>query len=94
MPLQLQTQAVTNIFQEILEKLRYENPEKISSIEERLALIIAEQSAVKTGQKLTETEQQNLLRDLFNLPHPLFTPAGKKVFVSMETDSIDRKFDL
>ena len=93
-PLQLQTQAVTNIFQEILEKLRYENPEKISNIEERLALIIAEQSAVKTGQKLTETEQQNLLRDLFNLPHPLFTPAGKKVFVSMETDSIDQKFDL
>ena len=93
-PLQLQTQTITNIFQEILEKLHYENPEKISNVEERLALIIAEQSAVKTGQKLTEPEQQNLLKDLFNLPQPRYTPTGKKVFISMEADSIDRKFDL
>ncbi len=93
-PLQLQTQAITDIFQEILEKLRYENPDKISNIEERLALIIAEQSAVKTGQKLSETEQQNLLKDLFDLPQPRYTPTGKKVLVSMETENIDKKFDL
>ena len=93
-PLQLKTQNITDIFQKILKKLQFENPDKIATVEENLALIIAEQSAVKTGQKLTETEQQNLLRDLFNLPHPLFTPTGKKVFISMEPDSIDQKFDL
>ncbi len=93
-PLQLQSQAVADIFQEILETLQYENPDKISNIDEQLALIIAEQSAVKTGQKLSEDEQQNLLKDLFELQQPRYTPTGKKVFISLEPESIDRKFDL
>ena len=93
-PLELHSQAITDIFQEILEILQYENPGKISNIEEQLALIIAEQSAVKTGQKLSEYEQQNLLKDLFKLKQPNYTPNGKKVIISLETDSIDKKFDL
>ncbi len=92
-PLQLKTQAITSIFQEILEKLRYENPDKITGIEERLALIIAEQSAVKTGQKLSEAEQQNLLTDLFKLSNPRFTPTGKKILMNIEPKDIDKKFD-
>ncbi len=93
-PAPLKTAAITEIFEAILTQLDFENPEHLNQMGTAMANIIAEKSAIKSGQKLEKTEMQNLLQDLFRLSQPAYTPTGKKVFVEMNPQDIDRRFDL
>ena len=93
MPMQLKTQAVTDILQDIINQLGYENQARLSQIDEKLALIIAEKSAVKSGQKLSDADMEQLIDDLFQLENPLYDAQGKKVFISMASEEINRRFD-
>ncbi len=92
-PMQLKTLAITDIFEQIIQELSLTAPDKLHQIEEKIAMIIAEKSAIKTGQKLEPATMQTLLRDLFRLPARwLF--KGKKVLEAMNPAQIDMKFDL
>jgi DNA mismatch repair protein MutL len=93
-PLQLKTMAVTEIFEDIIQQLSYENPGKLEHIEQNLAKIIAQKSAVKTGTKLEVSEMENILSELFKLPEPAYTTDGKKIMMTIKPQDIDRKFDL
>ncbi len=93
-PMQLKTMAITHIFEDILQELDLTNPDSLNQIEEKIALIIAEKSAVKSGQKLESATMQTLLQDLFQLPEPAWTLKGKKVFTTISSKQIDLKFDL
>ena len=93
MPMQLKTQAVTDILQDIINQLGYENQARLSQIDEKLALIIAEKSAVKSGQKLSDADMEQLIDDLFQLENPLYDAQGKKVFISIASQEISRRFD-
>jgi len=93
MPMQLKTQVVTDILQDIISQLGYENQTRLGQIDEKLALIIAEKSAVKSGQKLSDADMEQLIDDLFQLDNPLYDAQGKKVFISMAFQEINRKFD-
>jgi len=93
-PMQLKTMAVTEIFETIIQQLSYENPDKLEHIEQNLAKIIAQKSAVKTGSKLDVQEMENILTQLFKLPEPAYTTEGKKIIMAINPQDIDRKFDL
>ncbi len=93
MPVQLKTQVVTDILQDIINQLGYENQARLSQIDEKLALIIAEKSAVKSGQKLSDADMEQLIDDLFQLENPLYDAQGKKVFISLASEEINRRFD-
>ena len=93
-PMQLKTLAITDIFEQIIQELTLTDPDKLHQIEEKIAMIIAEKSAIKTGQKLEPATMQTLLHDLFRLPESVWIFKGKKVLEAMHPGQIDIKFDL
>jgi DNA mismatch repair protein MutL len=58
-----------------------------------IALSAAKSMSLKRGQKLTEQEQQQLLKSLFQTSEPQISPSGKTIFSIISEDEIQLKFD-
>ena len=91
-PLEQNSSEILAVFDNIIRELTMEAPVDNLQIEKNIAKIIAVQSAVKTGQKLTQEEVLQLITDLFKQKNPAFSPNGKKVFIQLKSDDLDRKF--
>ena len=58
----------------------------------KVAAAYACKNAVKSGEKLTQTEMQNLVDQLFACETPFFCPHGRPVIVTIDLEELDRKF--
>lgn len=56
------------------------------TLRQRIALSMARSAAIRPGQTLTSSEIDHLLSDLFKLAAPGYTPDGKKVLTTLDTD--------
>ena len=92
-PLDQKVLDITEIFQEILNQLREGFPVETDKVRQKLALIIASKSAIRSGTKLQQAEIEKMLHDLFALQDPYQTTTGKKVILTMEAQSIGLKFN-
>ncbi len=63
-----------------------------SGIVESLASTIAKNSCIKKNKPLTSEEMTRLIDDLFSCDVPFATPSGKKCFVEMGLDSLEKMF--
>lgn len=54
----------------------------------KAALLIARASAVKRGQVLSVEEMQALVRNLFNVPEPTFTPYGNRIYTVLSDSAL------
>lgn len=59
---------------------------------EQLALSVARQLSVKSGQVLSPKEMKELVNNLFHCEHPYLTPAGKPVALSLSADKLIKLF--
>jgi DNA mismatch repair protein MutL len=59
---------------------------------EQLALTLARQLAVKSGQVLSPKVMKELINDLFHCEHPYLTPSGKPVAILLSQDKLVRLF--
>lgn len=59
---------------------------------EKIALILAQSSAIKGGQILSRDEMDNLVQELLSLPDPMFTPLGNPVVKVISEDKIRSLF--
>lgn len=55
-----------------------------ASIEQRIALVMARSAAIRRGRRLSVTEMESIVSDLFALPDPAVTPDGKPVFTLLD----------
>jgi DNA mismatch repair protein MutL len=62
------------------------------SIQEKMALSLAEASALKSGQVLTSTEMSDLIDRLFACSDSNYTPNGKLIMTIIGLDEIGRRF--
>ncbi|WP_456408720.1 DNA mismatch repair endonuclease MutL [Caldithrix abyssi] len=58
----------------------------------KVAAAYACKNAVKSGEKLTQAEMQNLVDQLFACETPFFCPHGRPVIVTIDLEELDRKF--
>ncbi len=58
----------------------------------KVAAAYACKNAVKSGEKLSQTEMQNLVDQLFACETPFFCPHGRPVIVTIDLEELDRKF--
>lgn len=58
----------------------------------RMALVMARSAAIKRGMKLTATEMERIIGDLFALPDPALTPNGNRVFTIIDENSLSSFF--
>ncbi len=61
-------------------------------IRHRMALVMARNSAVETGQVLTQDQMLSLVNDLLVSENPRYTPTGKTTVTIISQDQIDRLF--
>ncbi|NOX90422.1 MAG: DNA mismatch repair endonuclease MutL [Calditrichaeota bacterium] len=59
---------------------------------EKVAAAYACKNAVKSGEKLSANEMQNLVDQLFACETPFFCPHGRPVIVTIDLEELDRKF--
>ncbi|MCC5938388.1 MAG: DNA mismatch repair endonuclease MutL [Lunatimonas sp.] len=88
--------AITNekaLFESLLEQFKHFKSELSLDKRENLARSLARRSAIKTGQKLSPQEMENLVGRLFACQNPNYSPTGNKTFVKLDLTKIDSFFN-
>ncbi len=81
------------ILEEILEQYKSEQDTVEDERRDRLARTMAQQSAVRRGQPLSETERRSLLEDLFDCEMPYADPTGTPTIAKWSMEEIAKRFD-
>ncbi len=63
------------------------------SMMERTTLLMARASAIVRGRRLTSTEMESLVAELFQLPDPALTPDGNKVYTILTPHHLEQLLD-
>lgn len=88
-PLHLTDSEIPNIFQELLQQHIEALPTTENTQKEAFAKALCKSLAVKTGQVLSEEEQETLINNLFSCQEVLISPFGKRIYYSLSANEID-----
>lgn len=91
-PQAINESSIPMLLEQLLSDLKDELPEDSFSLTDILAKSMAKAMAVKTGTKLTNLEQEEIVNQLFMCKEPMLSPFGKKVFVMIDIEFIDKSF--
>jgi len=81
------------ILEEILEQYKSEQDTVEDERRDHLARTMAQKSAVRRGQPLSEAERRSLLRDLFDCEMPYADPTGTPTTAKWSLEEIAKRFD-
>ena len=92
-PIELQGLNIEKLLHEIVGSLMA-HPDMGNAREawETISLIMAREAAIVYGQVLSDTEMEQLLRDLFATSAPARTPDGKVIYATIDFRQIDNMF--
>lgn len=88
-PLHLTDSEIPNIFHELLQQHIEALPTTENTQKEAFAKALCKSLAVKTGQVLSEEEQETLINNLFSCQEVLISPFGKRIYYSLSANEID-----
>ena len=88
-PLHLTDSEIPNIFNELLQQHIEALPTTENTQKEAFAKALCKSLAVKTGQVLSEEEQETLINNLFSCQEVLISPFGKRIYYSLSANEID-----
>ena len=91
MPADVKVGRESQILLEIIDYYRNE-PLKDFDPLEKVAAAFACKNAIKSGEKLSQAEMQNLVDQLFACESPFFCPHGRPVIITIDLEELDRKF--
>lgn len=91
-PATITQSQITEIIEQLLEDIQNEIPNTSFSQLDIMAKSLAKSLAIKTGTKLNLKEQEDLVNRLFLCKQPLVSPYGKKIFITINLDEIDKIF--
>jgi DNA mismatch repair protein MutL len=83
----------SGILEEILEQYKSEQDTVDDERRDHLARTMAQKSAVRRGQPLSEAERRSLLRDLFECEMPYADPTGTPTIAKWSLEEIATRFD-
>lgn len=91
-PAQLGQQNALPILQHILQVVRETGSKAQDEWQHKMALSLANDTAIPYGKVLSEEEMRDLLTRLFALPSYKRTPDGKRVIAMVADDEINKRF--
>lgn len=94
LPTNVSDAQVVAIFDQLLGDLQDGIPSNSFSQNDTIAKSMAKSLAVKTGMRLTEKEQENIVNGLFACKEPNVSPFQKPTFITMSIEDLDKKFTL
>ena len=90
-PTQLNDWGEGKIFYKIVNELLEEKEER-DSLQEAMAASYACHTSIRAGQKLTDTEMQNIIQQLLNAREPFVCPHGRPIMLKVPLKRLDRMF--
>jgi len=94
LPTNVSDAEVASIFDQLLADLQNGIAGNSFSQNDTIAKSMAKSLAVKTGMRLTEKEQENIVNGLFACKEPNVSPFQKPTFITMSVEDLDKKFTL
>lgn len=93
-PPEIEGSSPVKVLTEMVEKMKEKEKEEgmQDSMRHRIALVMARNAAIVTGQVMTSREMEALLADLFMCQNPRLTPNGKTIVSILQQDEIERRF--
>ncbi|MDT8417523.1 MAG: DNA mismatch repair endonuclease MutL [Lutibacter sp.] len=92
MPVNIIESQINAIIENLLEDIKNDIPNTSFSQVDIMAKSLSKSLAIKTGTKLDLKEQEDIVNKLFLCKQPDSSPFGKRTFVTMNIDEIDKKF--
>lgn len=92
LPINVPDSEVSIILEQLISDVAQEVPDSHFSATDLLAKSMAKSLAIKTGQSLSNLEQEHLVNSLFACKDPSVSPTNRATFITMTTDEVDRKF--
>ncbi|MCB0444369.1 MAG: DNA mismatch repair endonuclease MutL [Gelidibacter sp.] len=91
-PINVPDSEVSIILEQLISDVEHEVPDSHFSATDLLAKSMAKSLAIKTGQSLSNDEQDHLVNSLFACKEPSVSPTNKATFVTLTVDELDKKF--
>jgi len=91
-PVNVPESEVSIILEQLISDVENEVPDSNFSATDLLAKSMAKSLAIKTGQSLTNPEQEHLVNRLFGCTEPNVSPTNRTTFITMTVDELDKKF--
>ncbi len=92
-PVLIDENKLNSIFDSLIHAFQNEIPTDSYSTTDLIIKIILKNISIKTGSKLTEKEQDELVNHLFDCKEPSISPFGKKTFVTLSLNDFDSFFN-
>jgi len=93
MPVNIIESQIPAIIEHLLEDIKNDIPDTSFSQVDMMAKSLSKSLAIKTGTKLDLKEQEDIVNKLFLCKQPDSSPFGKRTFVTVNIDEIDKKFN-
>ena len=93
-PVSISESQVVKIIESLLHDLEDGIPNSSFSQNDTIAKSMARSLAIKTGTYLTETEQVNIVNNLFACKETTVSPFQKPTFITISAEDLDKKFTL
>ncbi|MFO7673781.1 MAG: DNA mismatch repair endonuclease MutL [Lutibacter sp.] len=93
MPVNIIESQIPGIIEHLLEDIKNDIPNTSFSQVDIMAKSLSKSLAIKTGTKLDLKEQEDIVNKLFLCKQPDSSPFGKRTFVTVNIDEIDKKFN-
>ena len=81
------------IILEVLEESLNDRPDDGFGVMDVIARSLAAKMAIKSGHKLTLTEQRDLINELFACKEPDRSPGQRRTFITMDAQDLEQKFN-
>ena len=92
-PVTITESQITIIIEQLLEDIKNDIPDASFSQLDVMSKSLAKSLAIKTGTKLDLKEQEEIVNKLFICKQPDLSPFGKKTFVTVSIEEIDKRFN-
>ncbi|MDV7188181.1 DNA mismatch repair endonuclease MutL [Lutibacter sp. TH_r2] len=92
-PVSITESQTTIIIEQLLDDIKNDIPDTSFSQLDIMAKSLAKSLAIKTGTKLDAKEQEEIVNKLFLCKQPDVSPFGKKTFVTIALEEIDKNFN-
>jgi len=92
-PTTITESQIAIIIEQLLDDIKEEIPNASFSQLDIISKSLAKSLAIKTGSKLSEKEQENLVNNLFLCKDPSVSPYGKKTFETLTMSELDNMFN-